>query len=165
MTLFYYDPIFQEHWTGNHPGHPQRLQEVVRHLQWTGLDAFCRRPEWKALSTERLARVHSLEYAQYVQQFCETHAGEIESDTMVGPRSYEVALRAAGAVCDAAERVVAEEDKRAFCLVRPPGHHALRGAAMGFCLFNNIAIATLEGTLSQIKFKEFFSSFKTINGL
>ena len=90
---------------------------------------------------ERLGRVHSLEYAQRVKHFCDTCVGRIEFDTVVGPRSYEVALRAAGAVCDAVERVVGEEDKRAFCLVRPPGHHALANSAMGFCLFNNIAIA------------------------
>ena len=141
MTLFYYDPIFQEHWTGNHPEQPQRLLQVVRHLQWTGLDTCCRRPAWKAVSAERLGLVHSLEYVQRVNQFCETCVGRIEHDTVVGPRSYEVALRAAGAVCDAVERVVKGEDQRAFCLVRPPGHHALPGSAMGFCLFNNIAVA------------------------
>ncbi len=141
MTLFYYDPIFQEHWTGNHPEHPERLLRVIRHLKWTGLDACCRRPDWMPVSAERLARVHKAEYAERVEQFCENYVGRIEEDTFVGPRSYEVALRAAGAVCDAVERVVKGEDPRAFCLVRPPGHHALPDAAMGFCLFNHVAIA------------------------
>jgi acetoin utilization deacetylase AcuC-like enzyme len=141
MTLFYYDPIFQEHWTGNHPEHPERLLRVVRHLQWTGMDACCRRPDWKPVSDRRLGRLHSPEYAQRIEQFCETWIGRLEHDTIVGPRSFEVARRAAGAVCDAVERVVAGQDRRAFCLVRPPGHHALRDSAMGFCLFNNVAIA------------------------
>ena len=141
MTLFYYDPIFQEHWTGNHPEHSERLLRVVRHLQWTGMDACCRRPHWQAVTAQRLGRLHSLEYVRRVEQFCKTYVGRIEEDTVVGHRSYDVALRAAGAVCDAVERVVEEDDRHAFCLVRPPGHHALSDAAMGFCLFNNVAIA------------------------
>lgn len=141
MTLFYYDPIFQEHWTGNHPEHPERLLRVVRHLQWTGMDSCCRRPMWTAVSAERLARVHRPAYAHHVEQFCAKYVGHLEHDTVVGHRSYDVALRAAGAVCDATERVVRGEDRRAFCLVRPPGHHARPESAMGFCLFNHIAIA------------------------
>lgn len=141
MTLFYYDPIFQEHWTGNHPEHPERLLRVVRHLQWTGMDACCRRPDWKPVTAQRLTRLHSPAYAQHVQHFCDTYIGRIEEDTIVSHRSYEVALSAVGAVCDAVERVVRGEDQRAFCLVRPPGHHALPGSAMGFCLFNNVAVA------------------------
>ncbi len=141
MTLFYYDPIFQEHWTGDHPEHPERLLRVIRHLQWTGMDSCCQRPAWAPVTAERLGRVHRPEYARGVEQFCAKYAGRIEDDTVVGHRSYDVALRAAGAVCDAAERVVRGEDSRAFCLVRPPGHHALPDSAMGFCLFNHIAIA------------------------
>jgi acetoin utilization deacetylase AcuC-like enzyme len=141
MTLFYYDPIFQEHWTGDHPENPQRLTSVIRHLQWTGMDVCCRRPSWQPVSAQRLGRVHHPEYARHVQRFCETYVGRIEEDTMVGHRSYDVALHAAGAVCDAVERVIIGEDHRALCLVRPPGHHALPDAAMGFCLFNHVAIA------------------------
>ena len=67
MTLLYADPIFQEHQTGNHPESAQRLAWVVRHLQWTGLDACCKRPSWEPISPERLARIHSLEYATHVE--------------------------------------------------------------------------------------------------
>jgi acetoin utilization deacetylase AcuC-like enzyme len=76
-----------------------------------------------------------------VEAFARKGGGQIEADTVVSPRSYEVALKAAGAVCDAVQRVVQGKDKHALCLVRPPGHHALKDSAMGFCLFNNIAIA------------------------
>lgn len=141
MTLYYYDPIFQEHRTGNHPENPERLERVVRHLQWAGLDACCRRPQWDSISLDRLHQIHTPQYAGFVKQFCDSNAGKIEVDTVVGPRSYDVAMRAAGAVCDAVSRVAAGEDQAAFCLVRPPGHHALPAAAMGFCLFNNIALA------------------------
>jgi acetoin utilization deacetylase AcuC-like enzyme len=67
--------------------------------------------------------------------------GELDADTIVSPTSYTVALEAVGAVCDAVERVLRGEDTNALCLVRPPGHHALASHAMGFCLFNNVAVA------------------------
>jgi acetoin utilization deacetylase AcuC-like enzyme len=73
--------------------------------------------------------------------YAKAGGGYIEADTVVSPASYEVALTAAGAVCDAVQRIVAGEDTQALCLVRPPGHHALTKQAMGFCLFNNVAIA------------------------
>lgn len=146
MTLLYYDPVFQEHKTGNHPEHPKRLELVTRHLQWVGLDALCRRPTWKPISSKRIALVHSLGYAERVKTFVEHGGGWIEQDTFVSPRSYEVALMAAGAVCDAVERVVHGEDKRALCLVRPPGHHAMPQEVMGFCLFNNIALGARVAT-------------------
>jgi len=65
----------------------------------------------------------------------------VEVDTVVSPATYEVALLAAGCVCDATERIVRGEDTQALCLVRPPGHHALTNRAMGFCIFNNVAVA------------------------
>jgi len=67
--------------------------------------------------------------------------GDLDSDTVVSPDSYDVALKAAGCVTDATERIVQGRDTQALCLVRPPGHHALINRAMGFCLFNNVAVA------------------------
>jgi acetoin utilization deacetylase AcuC-like enzyme len=72
--------------------------------------------------------------------------GRIEADTVISRHSYDVARRAAGAVCDAVERVLRGEDRQALCVVRPPGHHALAAAPMGFCLFNSVAIAALVAT-------------------
>jgi acetoin utilization deacetylase AcuC-like enzyme len=100
----------------------------------------CTRPEVPSVSLQRLAYIHALEYAAEVEEFARRSGGYIEADTVVSARSYDVALHAAGAVCDAVERVVRGEHKRALCLVRPPGHHALPKSAMGFCLFNNIAL-------------------------
>ncbi len=120
--------------------------QVAAHLKRTGLDERCTRPVWRPCSPERLARVHKLGYTSSVEAFARQGGGYIEEDTAVSSASYDVALRAAGAVADAVARVVAGEDKRALCLVRPPGHHALEDAAMGFCLFNNIAVGARTAT-------------------
>ena len=141
MTLLYSDPKFLNHKTGSHPEQPARLSRITAHLEKTGLDKRCKRPSWQPVSLERIGQVHSLDYAGEVREFAKKGGGRIEADTIVSDESYEVARLAAGAVCDAVEQVVAEKDKTALCLVRPPGHHAVKKSAMGFCLFNNIAIA------------------------
>lgn len=146
MTLFYYDPIFQEHVTGDHPENGGRILSVIRHLSFVGLDASCRRPSWKPASVERLCYVHTPEYVESVKQFALSGGGYIEEDTAVSKKSYEIACMAAGAACDAVERVVRGEDKTAFCLVRPPGHHAMPDHAMGFCLLNNVAVGARVAT-------------------
>jgi acetoin utilization deacetylase AcuC-like enzyme len=141
MALLYCDKMFLAHETGAHPECPLRLITIMDRLEEAGLVARCMRPDWSPVSMERLARVHEITYAETVASFARQGGGQIESDTIVCPASYDVALVAAGAVCDAVERVVHGDDQRALCLVRPPGHHALQSAAMGFCLFNNVAIA------------------------
>ncbi len=154
MTLLYSSPRFLDHDTGDHPECAERLRHITAGLGATALTTECRRPEWPPVTPERLGRVHALAYAEQVERFAASGGGRIESDTRVSPESSEVALLAAGAVCDAVERVVAGEDQRALCLVRPPGHHALATAPMGFCLFNNVAIgarlATAELGLDRV---------------
>jgi acetoin utilization deacetylase AcuC-like enzyme len=141
MTLLYYDPLFLEHRTGTHPERPERLIAVMRHLGRTGLEGRCHRPDWQPVSHERLALVHERPYEAEVADFCRQGGGRIEVDTVCSERSYDAARLAAGAACDAVERVLQGEDTQALCLVRPPGHHALADAPMGFCLFNNVAVA------------------------
>ncbi len=141
MTLLYYDPLFLEHHTGHqHPERPERLMHVMRHLGRTGLDRRCQRPSWHNVSTPELTAVHDAAYVAHVEAFARRGGGSLEEDTVCSEKSYDVARSAAGAVCDAVQRVVRGEDTNALCLVRPPGHHALANAAMGFCLFSNVAI-------------------------
>jgi acetoin utilization deacetylase AcuC-like enzyme len=154
MTLLYSDPVFLKHDTGKHPERAERLLQVTAHLKRVGLDVRCGQPPWEAISRDRLARVHGLDYVDEVARFAEAGGGRIEADTVVSRDSFQIACRAAGAVCDAVQRVIAGEDPRALCLVRPPGHHALRNEAMGFCLFNNVALgaktATAEFQLNRV---------------
>jgi acetoin utilization deacetylase AcuC-like enzyme len=147
LTLLYYHERFLDHVTGpGHPERPARLAQVISHLEREGLVAQCRRENWDNISPERLARVHRLTYATEIEAFARQGGGRFESDTVVCPATYDVARFAAGAVADAVERVVRGDDKNALCLVRPPGHHALAAEAMGFCLFNNVAIGARVAT-------------------
>ncbi|MCC7086218.1 MAG: histone deacetylase [Pirellulales bacterium] len=154
MTLLYYHDRFLDHQTGAHPERAERLTQVMRHLQRQSLVERCRRIHWPPLTMERLTRVHQHQYVARVKEFSIRGGGRIEADTVVGDASYEVALLAAGAVADAVDRVIGGESNNALCLVRPPGHHALERSAMGFCLFNHVAIgarvATSEHRLDRV---------------
>lgn len=142
MTILYYDPIFLEHKTGDHPESTERIIPAARRMQLMAFDNQSRRPAWGPATLDRLLRVHSPDYLDSIQKLAASGGGAIDADTVVSARSYDVASMAAGAVCDAVERVLKGEDETAFCLVRPPGHHALADRGMGFCLFNNVAVGS-----------------------
>ncbi|MBI3931945.1 MAG: histone deacetylase [Acidobacteria bacterium] len=137
----YDHPLFREHDSGaDHPERAARLDAVRRGLQGAGLDGRTRLLEPRPCTREELLRVHTPEHVALVASTRgRTH--RFDPDTQAGPRSYEAALLAAGAVVDAVDRVLDGDLDRAFCAVRPPGHHAGRDTAMGFCLFNNVAVA------------------------
>jgi len=141
MTLLYCHPCFLDHETGHHPERADRIRKIPDRLAASGLWERCRRPEFKPGSRRRLAAIHSPAYIDEVWAFAKSGGGHLDADTIVSPASYDVALMAAGSACDAVKRVVRGEDVHALCLVRPPGHHALVSRAMGFCLFNNVAVA------------------------
>ncbi len=140
MTLLYRDARFLDHQTGEHPERAVRLQAVESHLGRTGLAARCRQPTAKPCDRTCLARVHEPDYIEEMRAFARAGGGNLDADTVCGPSSFDVAALAAGTVIDAVRSVLGGEDSSALCLVRPPGHHALSGQAMGFCLFNNVAV-------------------------
>lgn len=142
MTLLYQHDRFVDHLAGQgHPECPARYRAIQQHLPFQQLAAACTQPLLTPASIVQLSRVHTPDVITLVQEACQQGGGRIEADTVVSPASYDVALLAAGAGCQAVDAVMQGRDTSAFCLVRPPGHHATPGLSMGFCLFNNIAIA------------------------
>ncbi len=141
MTLFYYNPLFLEHDTGQHPEHANRLRQVMGRLQASDFFSDLTKPEWSPVSAEQLLQVHTSDTLDGIQRFIERGGGKIEADTVVSSMSLEAAKIGSGAACDAVRRVLAGDEKNAFCLIRPPGHHALKQNPMGFCLVNHVAVA------------------------
>jgi acetoin utilization deacetylase AcuC-like enzyme len=131
---------FAEHQTP--PGHPERPERasVMETAATHWLEARGEVVAPREATREQLGRVHD---ASYIQRISETagQATALDPDTYTSPESYEIALLAAGAAVDAVERAMAARHTSSFALVRPPGHHAERSRAMGFCLFNNVAVA------------------------
>jgi acetoin utilization deacetylase AcuC-like enzyme len=131
---------FAEHQTP--PGHPERLERaevmdaVAGRWRVRGVEIVAPR----SATSEQLARVHDSDYLRRISETA-GRATALDADTYTSPESYEIALLAAGAVIDGVERVMGASHLAAVALVRPPGHHAERARAMGFCLLNNVAVA------------------------
>ena len=143
--LLYTHPACLAHDPGiGHPESPARLRTVLDALDDPSFAGLVRREAPRATRAQ-LARVHaeSLIDAVFAAAPSIGHA-QLDADTAMSPDSLEAALRAAGAVCAAVDALIDGEDTRAFCAVRPPGHHATRDTAMGFCLFNNVAAGATQ---------------------
>ena len=141
---YVYDPLYLEHGVQGHAESPARLQAIMSHLEESGLLAQMRAVEPRDATITELQRVHSAEAIEGVRGLAAVGGGWMDSDTYVVSRSYDAAVRSAGGVVAAVEAVMSGDTGSAFCLVRPPGHHATPGRAMGFCLFNNVAVAAAQ---------------------
>lgn len=146
-TGFVYHDQFLLHNTGiGHPEKPDRLKAIISHLQTTDLWNNLQHLLIDSVSTEIIRLVHTHQHINFIKERCEqikeSGYGLLDQgDTAISPNSYEVALLAVGGVIAAVDAVCSGVLTNAFCAIRPPGHHAETNTPMGFCLFNNIAIA------------------------
>ncbi len=141
-TAFISHPEFYLHEMGaHHPECPDRLTAIDDRLIASGIGVYLEHHKAPAVTNEQLLRVHTEEYIAYIESLAPTHGYRvIDPDTSMNPHTLTAARHAAGAVVMATDMVIEQKVENAFCAVRPPGHHATRRAAMGFCFFNNIAV-------------------------
>jgi acetoin utilization deacetylase AcuC-like enzyme len=145
-----YDPVYLKHDTGAHVENSSRLVETVSLLKKSQLMDKLVAISPRAAILDEIALVHSQSHISRVHTYSKKGGGWLDGDTYASPASYDVALQAVGGVLQGLDAVMAGEVNHAFALVRPPGHHATPEEAMGFCLFNNIAIAA---TYAKRKYK------------
>jgi acetoin utilization deacetylase AcuC-like enzyme len=143
-TVFVYDPIFLEHRPPTrHVESPRRVEAIVNQLErlhWLDRPDVLRLTPRPATEDE-LAAVHTRDYIHSVAEAAQSGVRRLDVDTYLSPRSYEAALMAAGASLVALDAMLDGRARNGYALVRPPGHHARPAKAMGFCLFNNVAVA------------------------
>jgi acetoin utilization deacetylase AcuC-like enzyme len=143
-TAIVYSQKYLEHKTGNgHPESPQRLTAIIRGIERSELlkDRGCMLVEPELISLKDLLMIHTLEYVERVRSICKSGGGLLDEETPVSKESFDVAILAAGGAIRAVQGVMSKEFDNAFALVRPPGHHAGPNFSLGFCVFNNVALA------------------------
>lgn len=150
-TLVYRHAAFEGHDTGPwHPEHPSRVVALDNILHERGLLSGRRLPSWEPATDEQILRVHDPALLNELTAITVAGGGAIDADTVVLPDSLAAARLAAGAAIAGVDAILAGEARTAFVLGRPPGHHATRDAAMGFCLLNTIAIAAAHARASGV---------------
>lgn len=133
-------PSARRHDTGpQHPERGQRVDAVIAGINST--DLTIRNIESPSVGMTELTLVHDPSYVEMIERFCKQGGGALDMDTFVGPESWQAALTAAGGISAVIEELETRSDATGFAVSRPPGHHATRNRAMGFCVFNNVAVA------------------------
>lgn len=142
-TGLIYSDRFLQHETGpGHPERPDRLRAIVRNLKATGMWDRVTHLPFEPAALEWIERLHEPAYVRRVHEACANGEPFVDvPDSAVSPKTYELALLATGGVLAGADAVMNGKVDNAFCIVRPPGHHAEASHAMGFCFFNHVAIA------------------------
>jgi acetoin utilization deacetylase AcuC-like enzyme len=142
-TILAWSDRFLGHDTGEHVEHPGRARAIKARLAGAGLLARATDMYVQSVPMRLLEQVHDLSYLNALDRFAQQGGGWIDNDTFVGVDSVEVAKLAAGAASEVVRQVITGKANRGFALGRPPGHHATRSRGMGFCLYNNVAVAAV----------------------
>jgi len=139
---FVYDDIYLQHRTGGgHPERPERLDAIMAHLRRQDVLSDLVNIESHPADLAAIQAVHPGDYIHKIQNACKRGFHYLDSDTVVCEDSFDAGLQAVGGVLAACDAVMQESVTTAFCALRPPGHHAEPNRAMGFCMFNNVAVA------------------------
>ncbi|HEY5307845.1 MAG TPA: histone deacetylase family protein [Casimicrobiaceae bacterium] len=160
-TAFVSHPIFHLHEMGPyHPECPERISAITDRLIASGLDAYLYHYSAPAATNEQIGRAHGQHYIREVEEVSPAAGLHfVDPDTALNPHTLDAARHAAGAAVLAVDLVMRNECRTAFCAVRPPGHHAERNRAMGFCIFNNVAVgaahALAEHGLERVAIVDF----------
>jgi acetoin utilization deacetylase AcuC-like enzyme len=165
-TGFLFSSEYEKHITPpGHPESPRRTGAVIAAIESAGAMDQLTRIATRAATEEEITRCHSPAYFKIVQRDVASGAGDLSTgDTNISPKSLEIALLAAGGVMNAVDEVMTGKLKRAFCAVRPPGHHAAPEKGMGFCLFNNIACGARHAQAKHKAAKVLIADFDVHHG-
>jgi acetoin utilization deacetylase AcuC-like enzyme len=161
QTAYITHPLCLKHDMGaHHPECPARIHAVEDQLIASGLLGYLQHHDAPEVTREQLLRVHDAVYLDTIAAAAPKHGTvELDGDTTMNPFTYLAALRAAGAVVMAVDLVMAQQVENAFCNIRPPGHHAEKARAMGFCIFNNVAVGAAHALaahgLSRVAIADF----------
>jgi len=140
-----YDEVFLKHETGSHPENRARVEHTYDYLRCRPVFASLTELAPRPATRDEVTLIHTEGYYDSLLGIPKDRSVALDPDTIFSPGSFDAALSAAGAVVTAMEAIARGDLERAFCLVRPPGHHARAGLAMGFCIFNNVAIGAAVG--------------------
>ena len=134
------DPFYLRHENEPHPENPGRLTAIQNKIESSKFYNNLTLIQPRKATVEDIARVHEKGYIESVEQSCQNGVRNLDADTVISSDSYEAALLSVGAGLEALDKILAGTVNNAFCAVRPPGHHAEKNRAMGFCLFNNVGV-------------------------
>jgi acetoin utilization deacetylase AcuC-like enzyme len=163
-TAYVYDPIYLEHDLPSHPENARRLRRILSVLNQEEIIPLLTSLEPRPATVAELQRVHTATHIEHVQRLAESGGGYLDPDTYTSPRSFDAAVMAAGGLVRAVEAVLENEVANGFALVRPPGHHATPTRAMGFCLFNNVAVAAQAALADTNVERVFIADFDVHHG-